>query len=59
MLRTFIAALLVQFRVSRVKTKDFLSYWLNTELSVGTIDKCIREAGVACYEVVEELVKEL
>jgi len=26
---------------------------------VGTIDKCIREAGVACYPVVEELVEEL
>jgi len=59
MLGTFIAALSVRFRMSRVKVKEFLSYWLNTELSVGTIDKCIREAGVACYEVVEELVKEL
>ena len=59
MLATFIAALSVRFRMSRVKIKEFLSYWLSTELSVGTIDKCIREAGVACYPVVEGLVQEL
>jgi transposase len=59
MLATFIAALSVRLRMSRAKIREFLSYWLNTEFSVGTIDKCIREAGVACYEVVEELVKEL
>jgi transposase len=59
MLATFIAALSVRFRMSRVKIKAFLSYWLRTELSVGTIDKCIREAGVACYPVVKELVEEL
>ncbi len=28
-------------------------------MSVGTIDKCIREAGVVCYPVVEQLVEEL
>ncbi len=59
MLATFIAALSVRFRMSRVKINEFLSYWLSTDLSVGTIDKCIREAGVACYPVVEELVQEL
>ena len=59
MLAAFIAALSVRFRMSRVKIKEFLSYWLSTELSVGTTDKCIREAGVACYPVVEELVEEL
>ena len=59
MLATFIAALSVRFRISRAKIREFLCYWLSTELSVGTIDKCIREAGVACYPVVEELVQEL
>ena len=59
MLATFIAALSVRFRMSRVKIKEFLFYWLSTELSVGTIDKCIRETGVACYPIVEELVDEL
>ncbi len=59
MLATFIAALSVRFRMSRVKINELLSYWLNMNLSVGTIDKCIREAGIACYPVVEKLVQEL
>jgi hypothetical protein len=28
-------------------------------LSTGTIDRCIREAGIACVPVVEELVEQL
>lgn len=59
MLVSFLAALSVRCRMSRVKIKEFLSYWFSTELSVGTIDKCIREAGVACYPAVEQLVEEL
>jgi len=45
--------------MSRVKIKEFLAFWMNIELSTGTIDRCIREAGIACLPVVEELVKEL
>ena len=59
MLVTFLAALSVRYRMSREKIREYLSYWLSTELSVGTIDKCIREAGVACFPVVKELVQEL
>jgi hypothetical protein len=59
MLATFIAALSVRYRLSRVKIREFLAYWLSTELSVGTIDRCIREAGVACFPVVEELIEEM
>jgi len=59
MLATFLAALSNRYRMSRVKIREFLAYWLNTELGVGTIDRCIREAGIACFPVVEELVKEL
>jgi hypothetical protein len=59
MLATFIAALSVRYRMSRVKIKELLAYWLSTELSVGTIDRCIREAGVACFPVVEELIEEM
>lgn len=55
-LAAFIAALSVRFRMSRVRIREFLAYWLNTELSVGTIDRCIREAGVSCFPVVEELI---
>ncbi len=59
MFATFIAALSNRHRMSRVKIKEFLSCWMKTELGVGTIDRCIREAGIACFPVVEELVKEL
>ncbi|WP_207689650.1 IS66 family transposase [Desulfonema limicola] len=59
MLVTFIAALSVRYRMSRPKIREFLMYWFGLELSVGTIDRCIREAGVACFPVVEELIDEL
>ena len=59
MLATFLAALSNRYRMSRVKIKEFLAYWMNRELGVATIDRCIREAGIASFPVVEELVKEL
>lgn len=59
MLATFIAALSIRFRMSRVKIKEFLDCWMKIELGVGTIDRCIREAGVACFPVVEELINQL
>jgi hypothetical protein len=58
-LATFITALSVRYRMSRAKIKEFLQDWLHIELSVGTIDKSIREAGVACFPIVETLVEEL
>ena len=59
MLTTFIASLASRFRMSREKIREFLICWFSFELSVGTIDRCIREAGVACFPVVEELIQEL
>ena len=59
MLATFIASLSVRYRMSRVKIKEFLWEWTETELSVGTIDRCIREAGIACSPVVEKLIEEI
>jgi IS1 family transposase len=59
MLATFIASLGVRFRMSRPKIQEFLRDWAQTELAVGTIDRCIREAGIACVPVVEELVEQL
>lgn len=59
MFATLIAALSVRFRMSRPKIKEFLSTWLDMELSVGSIDRCIREAGIACRPVVDELIEEL
>ncbi len=44
-LASFIASLGVRFRMSRHKIREFLWDWTKTELSVGTIDRCIREAG--------------
>ncbi len=58
-LATLIASLGVRYRLSRVKIREFLADWLGVELSVGTIDRCIREAGIACEPVVEELLIQL
>ncbi len=45
--------------MSRAKKLEFLIDWANTELGVGTIDRCIREVGIACAPVVDQLVEEL
>ncbi len=58
-LATFIASLSVRYRMSRTKIQEFLKDWINTELSIGTIDRCVRETGIACVPVVEELVAQL
>ncbi len=59
MLATFIASLANRYRMSRAKIREFLKDWFNVELSVGSIDRCVREAGLACHPVVEELLHEL
>ena len=56
---TFIASLSVRYRMSRVKIREFLIDWFQTPLSTGTIDRCIREAGIACTPVVEQLLDAL
>jgi len=58
-LASFLAALSVRYRMSRPKIREFLAYWMGTKLGNGTICRCIREAGVACFPVVEELTKDL
>ena len=58
-LASFIARGAVRYRLSRVKIREFLNDWLRVSLSVGTIDRCIREAGIACDPVVEELLAQL
>lgn len=47
MLATFIAALSLRFRLSRVKIAEFLVDWLGVELGVATIERCIHEFGLA------------
>ena len=59
MLATFIASLSVRYRLSRVKIQEFLRDWAGVELSIGSLDRSIREAGFACRPVVEALIEEL
>lgn len=58
-LASFIAALSLRYRLSRPKIREFLAYWMGTKLSSGTICRCVREAGVSCFPVVEQLTQEL
>lgn len=59
MLATFIASLSVRYRLSRVKIQEFLIDWAGVELSIGSLDRSIREAGFACGPVVEALIEDL
>jgi transposase len=58
-LATFLAALSVRYHVSRARIREFLAVWFGVPLSVGTIDRCIREVGIACEPVVEDLLGDL
>jgi hypothetical protein len=58
-LATFIAALSVRYRLSRAKIAELLATWLDVRLSVGSIDRCIREIGLACEPIVEGLIEDL
>ncbi len=59
MLATFIAALNRDCKMSREKIRQYLAEWFGFDVSVGTVCNCIREAGVACYPIVESLIEEL
>ncbi|ABK42967.1 transposase IS66 [Magnetococcus marinus MC-1] len=59
MLAAFIVALAKRMRLSRSKVQEFLIDWFGLELSVGTIDNCIREVGLAAAPVQDELIAEL
>lgn len=59
MLATFISALSRRCGMSRKKIQEFLCFWLGFDLSQGMICKSIREAGIACYPVVDELIEDL
>lgn len=45
--------------MSRPKIQELLFDWVDVSLSIGSIDRCIREVGIACTPVVEELIEEL
>ena len=59
MLATFIAALSLRFRLSRRKIQEFLTDWLDLELGVATIERCIHEFGLASEPVVEQLIEQV
>lgn len=58
-LAAFIAALAVRHHQSRRRIREFLATWMGVDLSVGTIDRCLREVGVACEPIVEALLEEV
>ena len=59
MLAVLIASLAVRYRLSRTKIQEFLQDWAGISLSTSSIDRCIREAGLACRPVVEDLIGQL
>jgi transposase len=59
MLASFIAVLSIRFRLSRQKIQEFLADWLGLGLGTASIDRCIREFGLACEPVVEDLIEEI
>ena len=58
-LAAFITALAVRHHQSRRKIREFLITWFGVPVSVGTIDRCLREVGVACEPIVEDLLQEV
>ena len=59
LMAAFIASLSRRSGMSRKKIQELLRSWLSFDLSVGLICKSIREAGIACYPIVDELIDEL
>jgi hypothetical protein len=59
MLASLIVCLALRMRLSRARIQEFLSDWLGVELSRGTLDRCVHEAGRAVAPVEDQLVKEL
>jgi hypothetical protein len=58
-LASFIAALALRHHPSRARLREFLLSWFDLPLAVGTLDRCIREIGVACEPIVEDLLQEV
>lgn len=57
---SFLVCLALSLRVSRRRIQGFLRDWLGIDLSTGTINQCIHEAGRAVAPVVDgQLVSEL
>jgi hypothetical protein len=59
MLASLMVCLALRMRLSRARIQEFLHDWLGLELSIGTINRCIHEAGRAVAPVEDQLVEEL
>jgi transposase len=58
-LASLIVCLALRMRLSRARIRELLNDWLHLELSIGLIDQCIREAGLAAAPLQELLLEEL
>jgi transposase len=58
-LASLIVCLAMRMRLSRARIQEFLHDWLGLDLSIGTLNRCIHEAGRAVAPVEDQLVKEL
>lgn len=54
-----IVCLSLRMRMSRARIQEFLSDWLNIDLSIGVINQSITEGGRAVEPVEEQLLKEI
>ena len=56
-LATLIVALHLRFRMSRRRMREFLHDWLGLSLSVGTLDRTLREAAAAVAPLEQDLIE--
>jgi hypothetical protein len=59
MLVSLVACLALRMRLSRARIQEFLHDWLSLDLSIGTLNRCVHEAGRAVAPVEDQLVQEL
>ena len=59
MLASFIVCLAFRMRLSRARIQEFLNDWLGLWLGIGTINKCIHEAGRAAAPLEDQMVEEI
>lgn len=58
-LAAFITALTIRHHQSRRKIREFLLSWFGVAVSVGSIDRCVREVGIANEPIIEDLLQEV
>jgi hypothetical protein len=56
-LMSLIVFLSLRMRLSRTRVREFLGLWLGIELSTGTINQCVHEAGRSVAPLEDELVE--